>query len=123
MKEEIITFSTAVLARTKGFKSKSGYYEGNGILAEVPNVPENDYRHTNNAMQRFRYEAPSQTLLQRWLREKHFIDVFVIDSIKENHYDWEIRLEDDEPKIECDQYYLHYELALEDGLQKALNII
>lgn len=61
MEERIIEFKTAQLAKEKGFKSKSRYYGGDGKLVEFPDILENDYRYTNNVMQRFAYEAPTQS--------------------------------------------------------------
>jgi len=117
MKEQLIEFETAILTKEKGFEIEiNSYYDGN------PDDLRIGFPHKNNMMQRFRYSAPTQSLLQRWLREEYFIDVFVIDSIKENCYDWEIRQED-QKKIECDQYYYNYEAALEDGLIKALKLL
>ncbi|GAG03847.1 unnamed protein product [marine sediment metagenome] len=127
MKDEQITFETAVLAKEKGFNEEADCYymisDKGSILLGVrrddyePNKMVTNDEGVNVAV------VVTQSLLQRWLREEHFIDVFVIDSIKENHYDWEIKLEDYKAKLECDQYYLHYELALEAGLKKALTII
>ena len=132
MKDQLITLKTAKLAKEKGFNLFSPAWYGCDEPASglEPNRlfhrsyatwdelgTEDDQEGTEI------YSAPTQNLLQKWLREKHFIDIFIIDSIKENHYDWEIRLEDDKPKLECDQYYLTYELALEDALIKALKLI
>lgn len=135
MQEQKINFETAKLAKEKGFKSKSIYYNASGDLVETPTVTGNDYIHTNNDFQSFRYEAPTQSLLQKWLRDKHklyidiqtvnfgfdvlvhkkemmiFKDVIVnsynVSKIRENEYD----------------YYNTYEEALEMGLQEALKLI
>lgn len=50
MEEQIINFKTAMLAKDRGFKSKSRSYWINGSL-------------------------PTQTIMQKWLREKHNVDV------------------------------------------------
>ena len=62
--------------------------------------------------------------LHKWCREIQHLDVFVCDSIKENHYDWYIYCHNKESKIEeCEQYYQQYLGALEDGLFKACTMI
>ena len=65
--------------------------------------------------------APTQSLLQKWLREELCINVFVVPSIKEGHYEWLI-IDDEESTFECDEAFVIYETALEEGLKKAINI-
>lgn len=74
------TFEQAKLLKEKGFKSKSRYYDGSGKLVETPDILENDYRHTNNRMQRFRWEAPEQHVVVEWLRVNYGINVLPIES-------------------------------------------
>lgn len=68
-----VSFEQAKWLKEKGYKSKSRYYDGSGKLVSVPNIPENDYRHTNNYMQTFRWEAPEQSQVVEWLRLNHGI--------------------------------------------------
>ena len=132
MKEEIITLETAKLAKKKGFNlyspawygcdDPSGDFEPNRLFCRSYSTwddlgTEDDQEGTEI------YSAPTQNLLQKWLRDEHYIDIFVIDSIKEECYDWEIRIADVKKKIQCDQYYHNYEAALEDALLKALKKI
>jgi len=77
IKPTYTTFEQSKLLKEKGFKSKSRYYDGSGKLVEPPDIPENDYRHTNNEMQRFRWEAPEQHVVVEWLRVNHGIWVYV----------------------------------------------
>ncbi len=58
MKEQLIEFETAKLAKKKGFKV-DGYH-----LEDIEN-------HTKDS---FISELPTQSLLQKWLREKHNFD-------------------------------------------------
>ena len=123
MKDQLIRFETAKLAKEKGFNEPcnnafdlkiyqpSNLFEEN--IEEISNVDE----YSNSEYERF--NRPTQSLLQRWLRDEKFIDVFVINSIKENCYDWEIR-EEENIVLECDQYFHNYEAALEDALKEAL---
>ena len=87
------TFEQSKWLKEKGYKSKSRYYDGSGKLVSVPNIPENDYRHTNNYMQRFRWEAPEQWQLVEWLRLNHgiWISVFYKRHSENKHYGFNIR--------------------------------
>jgi hypothetical protein len=77
IKPTYVTFEQAKWLKEKKFKGRSRYYGGSGELVEVPNIIENDYRHTNNEMQRFRWEAPEQHQVVEWLRVNHGIWVWV----------------------------------------------
>ena len=68
-----VTFEQAKWLKEKGFKSKSRYYDGSGELVETPDIPKNDYTHTNNYIQRFRWEAPEQHVVVEWLRVNYGI--------------------------------------------------
>lgn len=115
MEEQLVSFQTAVLAKEGGFNIEQGnYYNSHGQL--------------NESLEDFfipRFEAPSQSLLQRWLREVHRIhieirwwsdDTYSAQLISDN-YDWG-DLEEYEA-WECPSY----EDALEIVLQKALELI
>lgn len=94
MEETLITFETAKLAKEKGC----------------------DWILLNNG-----FPFPSQSLLQKWLREEKKIRIFVVDV---DCADW------DEPKY---AYFINgdgteldfdtYELSLEHALQEALKLI
>jgi hypothetical protein len=88
IKPTYVSFAQAQLLKEKGFKSKSRYYDGNGDLVESPNIPENDYRYTNNMMQRFRYEAPEQWAVVEFLRIKYniWIEVHHIKTTDNKFY-------------------------------------
>lgn len=136
MKEQLIDFETAKLAKEKGFKHNSICYDGSGEIMENINS------YTNNYMQRFRYEAPTQSLLQKWLREEHGIWVTVIPEFKENHpyytlegkqigrdkynqfQDWHtIKIQNAEHNLEMWHTNYNFEEALEKGLLQALKLI
>jgi hypothetical protein len=68
-----VSFEIAKLLKGKGFKSKNQYYNSSGEIVQTPDIPENDYRYTNNIIQRFRWEAPSICEVLMWLYEKHGI--------------------------------------------------
>ena len=67
MEEEKVNFDTAKLAKEKGFDWNTGKsYMSNGILFE--------HEIVHHAGEHFPF-APTQSLLQKWLREVHNIIV------------------------------------------------
>jgi len=121
MKDELIKIKTAKLAKEKGFDVPTQKaYDGVPMLCT----------HTDSVFNTLNYNselggnycsAPSQALLQRWLREVHDIHLDITYSGKQNV----------EREIE---YYVtgrqlsigiwdSYEKALEKGLQEALKLI
>jgi len=121
MTDQLISFETAKLAEEKGFNIPCPlYFRENGSTttetAMKTSLEGIDY-----------YAQPTQSLLQKWLREVHDIHVYV------NYYSFAVR--------ESNGYYYHfgksvrnvqlmyygkyntYEEALEIGLQGALKLI
>jgi hypothetical protein len=101
MGEQLITFETAKLASEKGYSPI--------LLGEV-----------------FRKSLPTQSLLQKWLREVHKIDVFC-DCIGSGLYysviyDNNVK-EDETDKVFEQENTTSYEDALEIGLQEGLKLI
>ena len=124
MEEQLISFETAVLAKEKGFKIPTPVmYKGN----------EKSYGHNNEwgiDEQRLDgkfpyrnqqwYSIPTQSGLQKWLREKHNIHLIAYKNINIDGYDWCFITTDGITNINS---YKTYEEALEVGLQEALNFI
>ena len=121
MKDELITFETAKLAKEKGYKNNGlgKWYTKEGII---------DLKHDKHGLLKTDFEAPTQSLLQRWLREKHKIRVYPKHGISGNFkfepFIW------DKPnligkwtRIGNIESYDTYEQALEKGLQEALKLI
>jgi len=129
MKEQLISFETAKLAKEKGFDQNP--YKANKCYA--PEYADGSnirlcntlfYQDVNIAV------APTQSLLQKWLREEHNIHVyvtyrrFVAKPDSDDGFYFHIG-----KSIEfslCDDWggrYKTYEEALEVGLQKALSFI
>ena len=114
MKEELITFKTAKLAQQKGFNVTClNRYTYAGKLTEGMVFDDKDVF------------APTQALLQKWLRDFHDILVMV-----ETRYDFYCRIYSQNfnnknynkfPIITSD--LKSYEEALEEGLQQALKLI
>jgi len=106
MIEELIKFETAKLAKEKGFSVHFNMLIG---IEDCEN-PE-DYL----------YELPTQSLLQKWLREEHGIYVRVDTVNVDHHYAWIIKL--DPEHLSYTKSDTTYEKALEIGLTEALKLI
>jgi hypothetical protein len=132
MKEQLITFETAKLAKENGFKEQ--VYSFYGETEEIEpywNTNSDETKITSN-----RISAPTQSLLQKWLRDVHDIEVEVFAwrmtleealgntfLFKEGKYYAgviDVRGKDDE---EGSDYVETYEEALEKGLATALKLI
>ena len=134
MKEELIQFKTAKLAKEKGFNIPTfNVYNVNGKLFEFE-VPVNgsfkdslledheivydDWNNNNKES----CSTPTQSLLQRWLREKHNIHIWITRFlISETEYTFNI--ENYEGLRQDHTEYKSYEQALEVGLYEALQLI
>jgi hypothetical protein len=79
MEEQLISVETAILAKEKGFDVPVlEYYDGCDMLAtQSENVF--DVKNYNKSGGSTLRSAPSQGLLQRWLREVHDLRVSVVD--------------------------------------------
>lgn len=119
MKEELIQFETAKLAKEAGFDwATLCYYPPHSRSAIRDDI---ECPCTAHGI----YPAPTQSLVQRWLREEHGIDIYVCRSWAINpSYDYSIRQVSTgflkEQRTETNRTY---EQSLEDGLIEALKII
>ena len=113
MEDTRITFETAKLAKEKGFiiKTKYSWY-----------VPDNSKpiieKHKPDGL--YYLSCPTQSLLAKWLREKHNIHLIAYKNINIDGYDWCYITTDGITNINS---YKTYEEALEIGLQEALKLI
>jgi len=128
----LISFATAKLAKEKGFNLivKNYYYpeaygETNPIVDDQ-DIIEDLNSHSSNAY----YIAPTQSLLQRWLREVHGFNIVIVPSFdcfniqRICQYSKEEQQNDN---IELDgldfKDFGSYEEALEEALQTILLLI
>lgn len=126
MEEQYISFETAKLAKEKGFRIYYGtsYWKKDGELFGTPyyEFPHDEDRYTSYP----RYIAPTQSLLQKWLREFKYYHVYVIPT-SDNQWAFEVKyISRIVPNVTIlDTVYQtefpSYELALEAGLIEALN--
>jgi len=127
MKEQLIRFETAKLAKEKGFRvhSHDMFYQANGKLS-ICHMYSKQGRRCQEAHEP-ECLAPIQSLLQKWLREEHNIIVVSLpytttsESNVSPSYIWMIY----EISASTKEYqpFNTYEEALEQGLIEALKLI
>lgn len=147
MTDTLITYPTAELAKEKGFKIAVGAYYTKYLKTQKSDNPsfrmtegeiEVNYHYIiNNGTGDLSnesytsYAAPTQSLLQRWLREVHKIDLYctpdylTIVKNREKVYDCVcVKCEEGNVKLLFHlNDYMTYEAALEKGLFEALKLI
>lgn len=124
MKDTLINFETAKLAKEKGFKKvKCDYYFDKSCKIQKEVGIDNLHRdgHFN------KIAAPTQSLLAKWLREKYNLYTESQMYIEEGLYKFKYVIKSD---FEYDLIVLKekynfstYEEAYEIGLQEALKLI
>lgn len=127
MKDELVSFETAKLAKEKGFNIEQAefglghrYYDSNSEIryGSIKEYDDSIY-----------YPAPTQSLLQRWLRETQHLHIVPIFIHQENDdIDYHISIIDyREGRTRMRNAGFNkrwtYEQALEKGLIEALNLI
>jgi hypothetical protein len=125
MNEQLISFETAKLAKEKGFCEESTwfYYDHFGTVKTLDWPTEENH----NTLSEDRYSRPTQSLLQRWLREKQNIEIEIKLHFTDPLYRGKIWVR---PKKDqnCSNFstvnsYPTYEETLESVLQEALKLI
>ncbi len=129
MKDTLITISTAKLAKEKGFNEVVDEiydtYNSPPTLDYHIIYNANELKHSDDNKNHF-VSAPTQSLLQRWLREEHNIEVNVIHigggSCHEDTGEvYKLYKCSIFPNYK--QTKLSYEEALEQGLKEALKLL
>ena len=122
MKEEIVTFETAKLAKEKGFIEVSSYPlwfhkngEEAGIFEDLWNVKKSEYLEHECIIR------STQALLQKWIREIHNLDIIVSSNLI--GYGYLIYQRYPPKNIINNIPFQTYEEALERGLQESLQLI
>ncbi len=133
--EEICTYEVAKLAEEKGFpqafnytRFKSGldYYNHKGkVNGDVGDILKLRIKHNPVPEEMKPITAPTQSLLQRWLREEKGYYVYPFFDNVQLKWDWVCREKTGDKWIPLVGYDFHlfdtYELALEDALKYALS--
>jgi hypothetical protein len=78
MQEDIIQFETAILAKTKGFDVPVLW--SYGLIKETCSPTDDHSLFDINTQGMYGYSAPTQSLMQRWLREEHNIMIAVYNN-------------------------------------------
>lgn len=126
MEDKLVSYKTAKLAKEKGFNWKVfSYYKSEMSLFNIFPDYEQDIDNWNNITFYINcYSAPTQSLLQKWLREKHSIHInigtiaFNRGINKMPNYGYCISSTKNHNKK-----ITNYEEALEEGLYEALKFI
>ena len=119
MEDHLITIKTAKIAKSKGFDIKSIYYYDDKNILNIWRIS----TRNSNKFEKF-YNAPTQSLLQKWLREIHKIQIDIIPNDTDYSLDvWKRTENCGEEDRNYKGYYKTYEEALEIGLVKALELI
>ena len=124
MNEQLISFETAKLAKEKGFGGKelttlNGYFRG-GVLCNIPCNNKADFCHEDE------FSAPTQSLLQKWLRKKYHLIIIVAYQYEYDSTPYSYWIYKEFQSLPINQWVNDlntYEEALEVGLQEALKLI
>lgn len=124
MEDELISFETAKLAKEKGFREDTIDWWAHRDTHWIEEYPESyDFGLSDHNEYPYKLSRPTQSLLQRWLREEH--ELFVLAHFGMQHGGWSAayckkgwtNYERLSPLVET------YEDALEMALKEALNLI
>ena len=123
MKDELISFETAKLAKEKGFDNLVCYY-AHGI-AGIGEISSNTYKELESSgdLANGVLPIPTQSLLQKWLREEYDIHIFIkpMDTLTAGkQFVGEYGIGYPDKGIGC---FNTYEEALEAGLVEALKLV
>lgn len=125
MKEPLISFETAKLAKKKGFDlSQIDFYSIDGLL--YTNLDYGSW--TVAGIRNDVYQAPTQSLLQKWLRETHNIHIgielatdYELNTLLP--YVYQVGIYKDGNYHVDREFYDTFEQALESGLFQSLNLV
>ena len=130
MEDTRINFETAKLAKEKGFPQETNrleipYYNYKGeFKGDVSDWRIRKYLRGEDTSDIEFVSAPTQSLLTKWLREKHNIIVLVdYEGIDGYYYKFYSYKEGNKNYDASDKNYNTYEEAYEIGLQEALKLI
>lgn len=125
MNDTLITFKIAQLAKVKGFNipTRLCYSDQDRVNALPYDAGNNNHINSKHDY----YSAPTQSLLQKWLREVHQLLILInIDTISSEftYSIWKMHSDEEFELIqEESNYNLIYEDVLEQALIKALKLI
>jgi len=123
MEEQLISFETAFLAKEKGFKESCIHWFHSDTKEH--GVYDTAYRYQERIKGKEIF-VPKQSLLQKWLREVHNMEVFVIPrmndhTLQSKKYTWMTYYKENLTKYNL--LWDTFEEALEVGLLYTLKLI
>lgn len=120
MEEKLVSRGTAKLLKEKGFDIKCLWWYD--LSTNKLSCFENSYRYQQRQLEK-EINTPTQSLAQKWLREKHQLHITIFSSSQES---WMYRITKPHQKLEEGLYgedFYTYEECLEKGLIEALKLI
>jgi hypothetical protein len=120
MEEQLINFDTAKLAKERGFNiiCNTAYHEDGVLRSCNPDFYLKGYNNKGKAIL-----APTQSLIQKWLREKHNLHIDMYRSAMGFQCNLDKAECGTHIKIVVEDSENTYEESLEIGLQAALKMI
>ena len=129
MKEQLISFETAKLAKEKGFNWEVVNYIKLSTISKSLIEDECKPQNINSLQCGTIFSRPTQSLLQKWLREKHYIHI-IVNTNTEMYWTFGLVNLGNENIFSLNGHTVYYkyeyniyEEALEKGLQEALKLI
>jgi len=134
MTDQLISFKTAKLAKEKGFdKLVYACYNNSTALENLNNIwscgceggmhLEEWYYNYNAYPHNTLYSAPTQSLLQKWLREEHNLSIEIACTIIKDWFFEIYKISSGNRMYKAKAHFKTYEEALEVGLQEGLKQI
>jgi hypothetical protein len=129
MKDQLISYETAIIAKEKGFDipiMQSGQVYCTELKEIMTIVDSNAIRNWNDSKFTNICSAPTQSLLQKWLREEHDIHLMIepiFSELTRSIREFNVSCYINGREIDIDYNFKFYEQALEAGLLKALKLI
>ena len=123
MEERLCSFETSMMAKEKGFNIPQRICCVSINGQTYHEIWTDSIVDTDEVL----CYQPTQTILQKWLREQHSIEAYALPSYTDNgKYVWEVlkqrRLKTSQTSI-TKSYFDTYEDALEEGLKEGLKLI
>lgn len=131
MKDQLISLETAKLAKEKGFDIEVNNHYSDFNQIDIEHLMDDC---KNSELEPFEYSAPTQSLLQKWLREEHNLHPYVtpygdgkawrVPNIRHNNEDWnEVNKPYQYKQRQFPDKFKTYEQALEFAIETMLNLL